>query len=204
MGEKYRTLAGHLRHELGHYYWDLLSQDAGWLEQFRACFGDERQDYAQALKSHHNNGAPANWSDTFISAYASSHPWEDWAETFGHFLHLEEGLSLAQHFGLEPNHLRLWATHFDPSLLPAEVDRNTSAAFVADLNRWIRLSLLVNELAEGLGQPHPSPFILNSATVRKLWQVHQALQHLQAQAQELADSTDPGSPTRERQQRSSG
>ena len=178
MGENYRSLAGHIRHELGHYYWDLLSRDQLWVESFRSCFGDERQNYDASLRTHHQNGAPADWAQTHISAYASSHPWEDWAETFGHYLHLEEGLSLARHFGLEPNELRLSAAKFNPAALPASVDQSASNEFMADVNRWIRLSLLINELAEGLGQPHPSPFILNVATVAKLWQVHSSLQKL--------------------------
>ncbi|MEO8616520.1 MAG: putative zinc-binding metallopeptidase [Luteolibacter sp.] len=179
MGENYRTLAGHIRHELGHYYWDLLSHDESWLETFRSCFGDERQDdYDISLRNHYQNGAPANWALTHISAYASSHPWEDWAETFGHYLHLEEGLSLARHFGLEPNELRLSAARFSVATLPPSVDQSAGNVFIADVNRWIRLSLLINELAEGLGQPHPSPFVLNVATVAKLWHVHSSLQKL--------------------------
>lgn len=178
MGENYRTLAGHIRHELGHYYWDLLSHDESWLEIFRSCFGDERQNYDTSLQNHHQNGAPSNWAQTYISAYASSHPWEDWAETFGHYLHLEEGLSLARHFGLEPNDLRLFAAEFNVATLPATVDQSAGHAFIADVNRWIRLSLLINDLAEGLGQPHPSPFVLNVATVAKLWQVHSSLRKL--------------------------
>lgn len=178
MGEKYRTLAGHMRHELGHYYWDLLSRDDTWLRNFRANFGDERQNYDDALRIHHQNGAPPDWQQTHISAYASSHPWEDWAETFGHFLHLEEALCLSKHFGLEPNSLRLSAAKFTTAALPGDSDEVASAAFIDDVNRWIRLSLLINELAEGLGQPHPSPFILNIATVAKLWQVKSSLQKL--------------------------
>ncbi len=178
MGERYRSLAGHIRHELGHYYWNLLSRDGVWLENFRNCFGDERQNYDTALCNHRETGAPASWSQNYISAYASSHPWEDWAETFGYYLHLEEGLSLARHFGLEPNELRLATARFSAAALPASKDVSGNTAFLDDLNRWIRLSLLINELAEGLGQPHPSPFILNVATVAKLWQVHSSLQKL--------------------------
>lgn len=178
MGEKYRSLVGHIRHELGHFYWDLLSRDSAWLEDFRGCFGDERQSYDAALRIHHENGPPVSWPENHISAYASSHPWEDWAETFGYFLHLEEGLSLARHFGLEPNALRLSVTEFNVSALPADINNSGNVEFVADLNRWIRLSLLINALAEGLGQPHPSPFILNVTTVAKLWLVHSSLQKI--------------------------
>ncbi len=175
MGEKYRTLAGHIRHELGHYYWERLSHDHTWLENFRSCFGDERSDYKTALQNHHQNGPPAGWAETYISAYAACHPWEDWAETFGHYLHLEEGLSLARHFGLEVNSLTLTAAEFTSAALPEAIESIERDAFIADINRWIRLSLLINELADGLGQSHPSPFVLNVAAVAKLWQVHSAL-----------------------------
>lgn len=178
MGEKYRTLAGHMRHELGHYYWDLLATDPEWLDLFRDNFGDERNDYGVALQTHHANGAPANWPEFFISAYASSHPWEDWAETFAHYLHLEEGLHMAVQLGLEPNKLRLHATPFNASLLEKIADSKTSQVFVKDINRWIRLSLAVNELAQGLGHAHISPFVLNFSTVKKLWLVHTSIHHL--------------------------
>ena len=82
MGENYRTLLGHFRHESGHYYFDLMiAQKADLIEEFRALFGDERQDYSEALKKHYNEGPPTDWQSRFVSSYASTHPWEDWAET---------------------------------------------------------------------------------------------------------------------------
>lgn len=80
MGEPYRTLLGHLRHEVGHYYWDRLVDDPAWIERFRALFGDERQDYGEALKRHYEHPRE-DWAQSCVSVYASSHPWEDWAET---------------------------------------------------------------------------------------------------------------------------
>lgn len=74
--EPYRTLLGHFRHEVGHYYWDVLVRDSECLARYRGIFGDERQDYAQALKVHYDNGPPADWQQSFVSAYAASHPWE--------------------------------------------------------------------------------------------------------------------------------
>jgi len=81
IGEPYRTLLGHFRHEIGHYYWDRLVANSPHLSEFRRLFGDERQDCTEALQRHYASGAPADWSDRFISVYASSHPWEDFAET---------------------------------------------------------------------------------------------------------------------------
>jgi hypothetical protein len=103
MGEPYRTLLGHLRHEVGHHYWTVLverSPDPGTIERFRALFGDERADYGEALKRHYAQGAPPDWPERFISAYASAHPWEDWAETWAHYLHMVDTLETAGAFGI--------------------------------------------------------------------------------------------------------
>ena len=93
--EPYRSLLGHFRHEVGHYYWDRLIRDTHWLEPFRELFGDERQDYAAAIKANYDSGPPAGWRERHISAYASSHPWEDWAETWAHYLHIVDSLDTA-------------------------------------------------------------------------------------------------------------
>ena len=100
MGELYRTLLGHFRHEVGHYYWDKLVRDAGGQEGFRQVFGDERADYGAALQRHYENGAPADWSSSFVSSYATMHPWEDWAETWAHYLHIVDTLEMAGAFGI--------------------------------------------------------------------------------------------------------
>src|SRR5262249_50270393 len=85
MNEPYRPLLGAFRHEIGHYYWDRLIRGSARLAAFRETFGDERADYAEALDRHHAGGPPGDWQDRFVSAYASSHPWEDWAETWAHY-----------------------------------------------------------------------------------------------------------------------
>jgi hypothetical protein len=100
MHEPYRTILGHFRHEIGHYYWDRLIKDTSAIEGFRRLFGDERQDYSQALARHHQQGPSANWPQSFVSAYASSHPWEDWAESWAHYLHIIDCLETAEDCGL--------------------------------------------------------------------------------------------------------
>ncbi len=117
MHEPYRTLLGHFRHEVGHYYWDVLVRDGGRVEACRRIFGDESVDYGQALQDYYAKGAPANWQDNFISAYASSHPWEDFAETWAHYLHIVDTLEMARAFGMYV-HPRLAR----PGLLDAQVD----------------------------------------------------------------------------------
>src|SRR5262245_4786408 len=105
MHEPYRTLLGHFRHEVGHYYWDRLISGTPWLERFRELFGDERADYAAALKANYEHGPPPDWAERYISSYASTHPWEDWAETWAHYLHIVDSLGTALGFGLDAEDL---------------------------------------------------------------------------------------------------
>jgi hypothetical protein len=100
LAEPYRSLLGHFRHEVGHHYWDLLVRDGGKLEQCRAVFGDDSQDYDAAIKRYYEQGAPADWPEHFVSAYATSHPWEDFAETWAHYLHIVDTLETASAFGV--------------------------------------------------------------------------------------------------------
>ncbi len=100
MHEPYRTLLGHFRHEVGHYYWDQLIANTTRLDRFRELFGDERRDYGTALKAYHAQGAPPDWQNRLISEYASAHPWEDWAETWAHYLHMVDSVETAAGFGM--------------------------------------------------------------------------------------------------------
>ncbi|MEO7652927.1 MAG: putative zinc-binding peptidase, partial [Bryobacteraceae bacterium] len=100
MNEPYRTLLGHFRHESGHYFWDRLVRDGERVESFRELFGDERQDYQQALHAHYSNGPARNWQQSYISSYAAAHPWEDFAETWAHYLHIVDTLEMAFAYGI--------------------------------------------------------------------------------------------------------
>ena len=55
---------------------------------------------ALSLKRHYENGAPAGWQEKFISSYATAHPWEDWAETWAHYLHMTDALETAAAVGV--------------------------------------------------------------------------------------------------------
>ena len=99
--EPYRTLLGHMRHEVGHYFQPILAPEGSEaLERCRALMGDERADYAQAMERHYAEGPPADWAERFVSAYATMHPWEDWAETFAHYLHIRDVLQTAVAYGV--------------------------------------------------------------------------------------------------------
>src|SRR5262249_16709064 len=90
--EPYRTLLGHFRHEVGHFYWDLLVAETKLKAPFRLIFGDESRNYQDELRAYHDRVDRSYDHATFISEYASAHPWEDWAETFAHFLHIVSAL----------------------------------------------------------------------------------------------------------------
>ena len=100
MGEPYRTLLGHFRHEIAHYYWDRLVAESPRIDEFRRLFGDEREDYEASLQRHYTNGPAPDWPERFVTSYASSHPWEDFAETWAHYFHMIDTLETAFAFGM--------------------------------------------------------------------------------------------------------
>ncbi|MFV0276560.1 MAG: putative zinc-binding metallopeptidase [Parahaliea sp.] len=175
MGERYRTLIGHFRHEVGHYYWDRLIApypDIG--ERFRALFGDERDDYQEALGRHYQTGAPADWQQHFVSRYASTHPWEDWAETWAHYLHLIDTLETAYAFGLSTTPR---GGHPPGMSMQADIDPYTHANFQDMIDRYLPLTLAVNSLNRSMGQPDLYPFLLPDAVRSKLQFVHDLLRN---------------------------
>lgn len=174
LGEPYRTLLGHLRHETGHHYWQRLVEPTHWLEPFRALFGDEREDYAAALQRHYSAGPPADWGQQFVSAYASCHPWEDWAETWAHYLHLSDTLDTAASFGLDGERVELSYERFSPELL-ADTGDAQAAGFLRLINGWMELTGVLNELSRSMGVADFYPFVLSTPVVRKLHLVHRVI-----------------------------
>ena len=167
LGEAYRTVLGHLRHEIGHYYWDRLIRDDGRLPAFRALFGDEWQSYEEALTRHYESGPPAHWNESFISAYASMHPWEDWAETWAHYLHMVDTLETARSHGLT---VRVTTTD-----RPAEriaTDRLAREDFDALSTGWNAVTLALNSLNRSMGMKDAYPFVLTPRVLAKLRFVH--------------------------------
>jgi hypothetical protein len=170
MHEPYRTLLGHFRHEIGHYYWDRLIRDSDQLSRFRERFGDERPDYGAALQTYYKSGAPADWQNRFISAYASSHPWEDWAETWAHYLHVTDTLETASDCGLVilPNR-----SDARPVRLRYSTERQGQIKFDQMMSDWFAVTYLLNNLSRGLGQKDSYPFVLMDPVIEKLRFIHE-------------------------------
>ena len=169
MGEPYRTLLGHFRHEIGHYYWDRLIAGTPRLEEFRRLFGDERKNYAQAVQDHYAHGAPADWAVRFISAYASAHPWEDFAESFAHYFHMVDTLETAHVFGLavSPRLPQGPGAVFDFHPRDADTKQLVEA--------WVALTFAVNAINRSMGLHDLYPFVLNAPAVAKLGFVAQRI-----------------------------
>ena len=171
MGEFYRTLLGHFRHEIGHYYWDRLVRDAGDAElaRCRALFGDDTERYGDALQRYYAHGAPSDWQVAHVSPYATMHAWEDWAETWAHYLHMVDTLEMASAFGIRiaPD------VADDPSM---ETDISFDPHRVADIRRlvdaWLPLTWAINSLNRTMGQADAYPFVIGPPVVEKMAYIH--------------------------------
>ncbi|MGE0384128.1 MAG: putative zinc-binding metallopeptidase [Gammaproteobacteria bacterium] len=168
MGERYRTLLGHFRHEIGHYYWDVLVNGAT-LDAFRATFGDERRDYASALNDYYACGAPPDWQMHFVTAYASAHPWEDFAETWAHYLHIVDTLETGRAFGVHLKSRTVRRLGNGRGLRVAPGQESSIEDLIA---AWLPLAFALNSLNRSMGQADLYPFVLSREAIAKLGFVH--------------------------------
>ncbi len=188
MGEPYRTLLGHFRHEVGHYFWDRLVRDRGNLDTFRTTFGDETRNYQEALQIYYNQGAPQDWQNHSVSAYATSHPWEDFAETWAHYLHIVDTMEMARAFNL----------HVEPRIddsgqLEATIDFNSYkiANFQTIVDGWLPVSFAMNNINRCMGQPDLYPFILSPAVIDKLAFIHELVREKPSPPVAVAPAAEP-------------
>ncbi len=147
LGERYRTPLGHVRHETGHWFWAAGVDRAFDVADFRNAFGDERADYAAALDAHYATADDGSWRDAFVSRYASSHPWEDFAESWAHLLHLLDTLETAVAHGLV---------------------RQPTGDFDDLWSGWTACTVALNELNRSMGTDDPFPFVVAPPAVEKI------------------------------------
>jgi hypothetical protein len=172
LGEGYRSLLGHFRHEIGHYYWDRLIKDTKEVAPFREKFGDESASYEDAVKRHYEKGPPPNWQNSYVSAYATMHPWEDFAETWAHYLHMVDTLETA----------RAYRVTTRPTVKTPDTDLQLATArldftdFDDLTTAWIPLTLAINSLNRSMGLNDPYPFILSKPGIEKIRFVHELIE----------------------------
>ena len=178
--EHYRTLVGHFRHESGHYFWDRLIAGSPHLKRCRELFGDETADYDQALKNYYANGPAADWQSRTVTAYASSHPWEDWAETWAHYLHIMDTLETAACFGvsLNPDHTAESSIGIFPIQFERRVDFDTL------LKDWTVLTGALNTINRGMGLADIYPFVVPGPVIEKLRFIHQVISEVKRSARD--------------------
>jgi hypothetical protein len=161
MDEPYRTLLGHFRHEVGHYYYfRLVDPSPDHVKRFRELFGDADADYQAALDQHYRDGPPAGWEDNYVSSYATMHPAEDWAETFAHYLHIRDALDTAAAFGFAP----AGATFERRALGPSGFD--------TIIEQWLPLAWALNMVNRSIGKDDLYPFVLPPVVLDKMRLVH--------------------------------
>jgi hypothetical protein len=176
LGEPYRTMLGHFRHEVGHYYQNLLvetgSGASAHLAECRRIFGDETVSYSDAIARHYAYGAPEEWRETFISEYATMHPWEDFAECFAHYLHITDTIDTSREAGmvLHADRVRFAAPG---DVMPLESYADVPVERL--LSDWHWLSLLFNRANTAMGKNPMYPFEISPAVVTKLGFVHRVI-----------------------------
>lgn len=162
MDEPYRTLLGHFRHEIGHYfYYRLVETSADYADRFRVLFGDPNADYQAALDRHYQQGVPEGWEASFVSSYATMHPAEDWAETFAHYLHVRDTLDTAAAFALAPA-----GGTFDRRVLGP-------SGFDAIIEMWLPLAWSLNMVNRSMGHDDLYPFVLPGPVLEKMRLIHE-------------------------------
>jgi hypothetical protein len=156
LDEPYRTLICHMRHEIGHYYWAMLIDGSPHIDRYSALFGDERADYGVALQRHYDSGASQNWQQTHISAYATAHPWEDFAETWAHWMHIADGVETAAAYALSLDGRQVTA------------DGYAAHDITPVIENWVPVTVALNNMNRAMGQPDLYPFVLNKSVMAKL------------------------------------
>lgn len=153
MNESFRSLLGHFRHEIGHYYWERLIPHSTNYAEFQHLFGDETQDYRKALDDYYLKGPEDNWQKSYISAYASMHPLEDWAETWSHYMLMRETIETAFNYQICPK-------------LTAYSD------FDVWMTEWMQLIVVLNALSRSIGNADAYPFVISNTVRFKLKFIH--------------------------------
>jgi hypothetical protein len=179
MAEPYRTLLGHFRHEIGHYYYfRLVEPSDDYVAGFTQLFGDPDEDYQAALDRHYRQGPPEGWEDDFVSSYATMHPAEDWAETFAHYLHIRDTLDTSAAFGFAP----AAATYERRMLGPSGFD--------TIIEMWLPLAWGLNMVNRSMGRDDLYPFVLNPRVLDKMRFIHTVIDEITSEPEKVAAVSD--------------
>lgn len=178
MDEPYRTLLGHFRHEIGHYYfYRLIGTNPAYLQRFNELFGDPDTDYQEALDRHYSQGAPPGWKQNYVSSYATMHPAEDWAETFAHYLHIRDTLDTAAAFSFAPANATFDRRQLGPS------------GFDTIIEMWLPMSWALNMVNRSMGKDDLYPFVLPVPVLEKMRFIHTVVDEITSDPARLEVAT---------------
>ena len=181
MAEPYRTLLGHFRHEIGHYYYYRLVDTAPeYQAKARELFGNAEADYQEALDRHYSEGAPPGWESNYVSSYATMHPAEDWAETFAHYLHIRDTLDTSAAFGFAPSSATFERRNLGPS------------GFDSIIDLWLPLSWALNMVNRSMGHDDLYPFVLPAKVLDKMRFIHTVIDEVTSDPEKLAAASAAG------------
>ena len=184
--ESYRTVLGHLRHESGHHYWDRLVREGPRIGDVRALFGDDREDYSAAMQRYYDQGPRADWNLGYVTAYATMHPWEDWAETWAHYLHMVDAVEIAGYLGLS---LSTRPHGSQAPFMEMTAPLGMVESFDELLAAWIPLTFATNCLTRSIGHQDWFPFVLSEGAIAKLRLIHEIIAEARASRPASAQSS---------------
>ncbi len=184
MHEPIRSLLGHLRHEVSHYLQQRYVTGTSGEEHCREVFGDERVDYSKALQTHYQAGPPADWSSNFVSAYASSHPWEDWAETCAHYLLVIDAVQTAKAWGVRLDG--------DTPTQPSDSEVQSVPLKHLVLEHWLPVAQFLNAMNRSLGLRDSYPYLMPTRVLEKMSTVQSLLSKASAADKPVAEQTWEG------------
>ena len=184
--ESYRTVLAHLRHESGHHYWDRLVRRGSRIWDVRGLFGDDRQDYASSMQRYYDQGPRADWNNGFVSAYATMHPWEDWAETWAYYLHMVDAVEIAGNLSLSAR-AHPSGSGVSPAAMAAP--QCTERSIDELLAAWVPLTFATNCLTRAIGHQDWFPFELSAGAIAKLRLVHAVIADARASSSAACSAT---------------
>ena len=109
------------------------------------------------MERHYAERAAGRLGRALRHAYATMHPWEDWAETFAHYLHIRDMLQTAVAYGVSV---------YGPAVPPPTRRRCTripaprASDLRALLEAWLPLTYALNAINRSMGDDDLYPFVL--------------------------------------------
>jgi hypothetical protein len=101
------------------------------------------------------------------------HPWEDFAETWAHYLHIVDTLEMAGNFGIQVAPAAGSSADFAAKI---DFDPYTIKDFERVVTAWLPFVFAMNSVNRAIGSKDLYPFVLAPAVIEKLKFIHRLVQ----------------------------